>query len=182
MDTSEDELIRRAQAGDTEAFDQVFAPYLPMLLAYCRALCADYHYAQDAVQETAVVAFRNLSRFFPESDFAAWLKAIARRQALAAGRRWRRLTRISERLVEEVYEEPTDAEGLARRAALTRCLQKLPDQMGAVVRSHYFEGNPLAAVAKRLQLSLSAAKVTLFRAREKLRECTRRQLATGGAG
>jgi RNA polymerase sigma-70 factor (ECF subfamily) len=179
MSGREDALIRRAQGGDVDAFDELLRPHLPTLLAYCRALCADYQFAEDAVQETAVVAFRNLGRFFPESDFATWLRAIARRQALAAGRRWRRLGRVSLGLLEEAYEEPADSGCADLREALIGCLERLPERTAAVVRAHYFEGTALKAIAKHLRLSLSSVKVTLFRAREKLRDCTQRRLAEG---
>ena len=83
-------------------------PHLAALLAYSRAICGDFHAAQDVVQETALIAYRNLDRFFAEADFATWLKAIARRQALAARRKLGRHRLAAEELLEAVYEAEED--------------------------------------------------------------------------
>ena len=80
-------LLARAKKGDAIAFEHLIAPHLPMLFAYSRAICLDFHAAQDVVQESAIIAFRNLNHLFPEADFSTWLRAIARRQALEARRK-----------------------------------------------------------------------------------------------
>ena len=85
----ESDLLDKAKAGDGAAFELLLVPHLPMLFAYSRAICGDYHAAADVVQETALIALRRLDHFFPEADFAAWLKAIARREALSARARRR---------------------------------------------------------------------------------------------
>lgn len=82
--------LTRARAGDRAAMEQLLLPHLSMLHAYSQAICGDFHGAQDVVQETAVIAVTNIDKFFTESDFAAWLRGIARRQALAHARLKRR--------------------------------------------------------------------------------------------
>ena len=73
------ELLDLARAGKPEAFERLVEPYVPMLLAYSRAVSGDYHLAMDVVQQTLLVAYRKLHHFFPEADFGVWLRAIARR-------------------------------------------------------------------------------------------------------
>src|SRR5438105_576107 len=97
---NETELIARAKKGDAPSFEHLMTPYLSMLFAYSRAICSDYHAAQDVVQETAIIAFRNLDHLFPEADFPTWLRAIARRQALDARRKLRRHARFTEEAIE----------------------------------------------------------------------------------
>lgn len=174
---SETELIQAAMAGDAEAFQDVIRPHLPMLLAYSRAICGDHHAAEDVVQETAVVAFRNLTKLFPEADFATWLRAIARRQALAARRKLDRLcVGIVEETIEKVYEDSSPAAASPRRDALKDCVENLGERMGQVIRGHYFRGAKLTELAERMETTVGAIKQLLFRARGRLRRCIAERL------
>jgi RNA polymerase sigma-70 factor (ECF subfamily) len=178
-DDREAELLEAAKRGATDAFEEAIRPHLPMLLAYSRAVCGDFHLAQDVVQETALVAFRNLNHLFPEADFASWLKAIARRQALAARRKNLRLATWTDEALEAAYADPTPEAMGPRREALVLCLEGLDAEAGRIVRSHYFDGLKLAALAATLDMNLNTVKTTLYRARLRLLECVERRLRAG---
>lgn len=179
--TSENHLLARAKSGEVQAFEQVLLPYLPMLFAYSRAICGDYHAAQDVVQETALIAFRNLNHLFPEADFAIWLRAIARRQALTARRKLLRLSLVAEEAIEKVYQDPAPLSG-PYHDALTACLGALGGRMARVVRAHYFQGCRLDEVARNMGLNTSAVKQLLYRARLRLRECVQQRLGVEHPG
>lgn len=51
-------LLRRAQAGDTDALDALVREYYPQILHYCRWHVPDAQLAQDAAQETFCKAVR----------------------------------------------------------------------------------------------------------------------------
>jgi RNA polymerase sigma-70 factor, ECF subfamily len=172
----EAELLALARNGDARAFEQALLPHLPMLFAYSRAICGDFHAAQDVVQETSLVAFRNLHHLFPEVDFVIWLKAIARRQSLAARRKLYRFPTVAEELLEKVYEEPSLVAEGPRQEALQECLKLLAGRMTEVVRGHYFQGRKLAELAGLLNLSEGAVKQMLYRSRLRLLECVNKRL------
>jgi RNA polymerase sigma-70 factor (ECF subfamily) len=178
---TETELLTRARAGSLEAFEQVLQPYLPMLFAYSRAICGDFHAAEDAVQETALVAYRNIHHFFPESDFGTWLRAIARRRALEARRKLGRVQLVDEELIERVYQEPLAPEEDRRRDALAECLKRLAGRMGQLVQGHYFQGASLGELAQTLSMTPSAAKQLLYRSRLHLKDCVEQRLAVEDA-
>jgi RNA polymerase sigma-70 factor, ECF subfamily len=180
-EAAEGELLQRAKAGDQGAFETVLRPHLPMLLAYSRAICGDFHRAQDVVQETALVAYRNLSHLFPEADFASWLKAIARRQALAARRKESRLLPWTDEAIEAAYADPSPRGVGPQREALVACVEALELQSRSIVRRHYFDGQALAALAAAMDLNLNTVKTILYRARLKLLECVERRLRVEGA-
>lgn len=176
-DADQTELIARAKTGDLAAFEGALSPHLPMLFAYSRAICGDYHAAQDVVQETAVIALRKLDCFFAESDFGAWLRAIARHRALHARHKLNRPPLALEDFVEEYYARADLAvDEEARMAAVQACLEQASERMRRVVNGHYLEGRPLAALAPDLAISVNAAKQLLYRARLFLQECVRRRL------
>jgi RNA polymerase sigma-70 factor (ECF subfamily) len=177
---SEDELLAAAQAGDRLAFEAAISPHLAMLLAYSRAICGDFHAAEDVVQETALIAFRQLHRLFPEVDFATWLRGIAKRQALAARRRLAKLVLIDEAL-ELAYADAAPAEDRdTERKALASCLSRLGPRVGRIVEQHYREGLALAEVASELNMSVGAVKVAMYRARMQLKDCVQALLRRKG--
>ena len=126
------------------------------------------------------VAFRNLNHLFPEADFASWLKAIARRQALAARRKDVRAMPWTDEALEAAYVDPTSAAVEPEREALVHCLEKLDASAKRIVRGHYFDGEKLAALAAALDLNLNNVKTILYRARLSLHDCVERRLRAEG--
>jgi len=179
---TEAELLERAKAGDARAFERLFVPYVPMLFAYGWTLCGDYHAAQDAVQETGLIAFRKLPTFSPEFDFATWLKSIARRKSLETRAKLGRVRLLNPEAIERVFEEPDLEIVRSQQGALSECLKRLDPKMSHLVNAHYFEGRKLAEVAERLRSSVTAVKQMLYRARLALQDCVRRRLRTENAG
>jgi RNA polymerase sigma-70 factor (ECF subfamily) len=175
-ESDEADLLARARAGEARSFEALLLPYLPMLFAYGRAICPDFHAAQDVVQETALVAFRNLGHFFADADFGTWLRAIARRQALAARRRLSRVKLGLESALERVFEDPAPEATALHRKALAECLKGLGERAERVIRAHYFEGTALANLAGAVGTTAAGAKQLLYRARQLLRDCVRRRL------
>lgn len=171
------DLLARAKRGDAEAFELLVTPHLAMLFAYSRAICTDYHAAQDVVQETAIIAFRNLEHLFPEVDFCTWLRAIARRQALEARRKLHRFPKFAEDALERVYQDPAAPAVLAQRRLLNDCIRALGERVQDVIREHYFRGSGLSEVATRLKTSVAAVKQLLYRARKMLEECVKKRLS-----
>lgn len=173
----ETRLLAAAKAGDPEAFERALRPHLPMLFAYSRAICGDYHAAEDVVQETAEIAYRKLNYLIPEADFAGWLKAIARRQALAARRKLTRAGLVAEEIIERVYQDPWPASFDRRSEALEECLKQVHGRAAEALRAHYFEGVRLTDLAPRLSMTPAAVRQMLHRVRQLLLECVRRRLS-----
>jgi RNA polymerase sigma-70 factor (ECF subfamily) len=172
----EAQLIALATAGDGAAFERLFMSHMPMLFAYCRAICGDYHAAYDAVQDTALVAFTNINRFFPDADFETWLRAIARRRALEARRKLNRGSTLHDDTIEAVYQQPPEPELSHQREALRECLKTLAGRSKEVIEGYYFKGTPLQTLAQELSISFTASKQLLYRARLALGDCMRRRV------
>lgn len=74
--TSEDELIRRAQRGDLEAFCLLSANYQRRVYTLALHYCRDAHDAEDLSQEVWLKAFRSIRGFQFRSGFYTWLRQI----------------------------------------------------------------------------------------------------------
>ena len=73
---SESDLVRHAQAGDTEAFCTLARAYERRLFVLALHYCRDCHDAEDLSQEVWLKAFRALKSFRGESSFYTWLRHI----------------------------------------------------------------------------------------------------------
>src|ERR1051325_11414045 len=174
---NETRLIAAAKDGSKEAFERALRPHLPMLFAYSRAIVGDFHVAEDVVQETAQIAYRKLNFLIPEADFAGWLKAIARRQALAARRKLTKTSLIADDVIEKVYQDPSPSSAGRRREALTECIDSLEGRAAQAVKGHYFDGVKLSDLADRMGMTSVAMRQLLHRVRVLLLECVRRRLS-----
>jgi RNA polymerase sigma-70 factor (ECF subfamily) len=180
-----DGAVRDAQAGDPRAFERIVARFREPLTAYATALLRDRGYAEDAVQEAFVHAFRHLRRLRSPALLRPWLYAILENCALSAwrSRRRRRTFALGDgHAVAEGdeaggwgppplpgEEAPPPPEPSPAYRAVRASFEALPEPYGRALALHYLEGLSTAEVARALGLSLNNAKVRLFRARNALR-------------
>lgn len=139
--------------------------------------------AEDALQETYLKAYRALSNFDGRSSLSTWLYRIATNEALMILRKRKTpLVSIEEPLeVEENDQEPLEivdwcclpeAEMLSSEARvhLDRAIELLPHSLRIVFLLRDFEGLSTLETAQVLNLSETAVKTRLSRARLRLRE------------
>lgn len=82
----DEELVLKAQAGDRDAYNELFIRHRDQALGYARRLSNDPHMAEDIVQEALIKAFLHLGSL-SHSGFIPWLQTIVRNQALMRLRR-----------------------------------------------------------------------------------------------
>ena len=88
-------LVRRAQAGDTDAFGELVERNRKAVFRAAVAALGSTTDADDVAQEAFVLAFRKLGSFRGDAAFRTWLLAITWRKALDRRKsvgRWLRLT------------------------------------------------------------------------------------------
>ena len=74
---SEDmELIRRSQAGDTEAFDELVTKYRTKIFTMVCGMVGNEHDAWDLAQEGFLKAWQSIHQFEGRSSFYTWLYRI----------------------------------------------------------------------------------------------------------
>ena len=67
----EGELLAKARGGDEQAFTRLLEPHRRALHVHCYRLLGSLHDADDALQETALRAWRNIGSFEPRGSFRA---------------------------------------------------------------------------------------------------------------
>jgi len=81
---TDSQLIEAALAGDEGAFAKLVGPHRRLLHAHCYRMLGSLQDVEDAVQETLLRAWRNLSSFQGRSSLRTWLYTIATNVCLRA--------------------------------------------------------------------------------------------------
>lgn len=175
-------------------FDIRLAARVPHLLRLARGRGLDDASAEDAVQDTLVLAWRHREQLRQPARFDAWLDQICRNAARAIHRdSARRIVHEMESGVaedgpdalERIADEfdPTEALERADFAVLVdRLLGALPPPTRHLVELCYLAELPQREAALRLGLSLSAVEARLHRARRELRRLLQREFRADAQG
>ena len=163
---SDAELVKAVLAGDTAAYESLVRRYERAVLAVAWSVLNDYHGAEDASQETFVMAYRRLGQLRRPAAFGGWLMRIARRQAL----RVRRARRPEQPLAEAADAEmPGDGRYSESTERLIAAVGRLPKNERQVVMMHYFDGLSTTEAAEATGRPLGTITKQLSRARARLR-------------
>ena len=158
------------------AFDRSVTELSAKLRAFVRRRVHDDATADDVAQEALLKVYRSRATLRDGQRIEAWLYRIARRTLIDHYRRHRPNEPASESLASESGD---DVEDFRREvvASMKRFLEELPQAYREPVRLAELEGLPLAKIALRLDLSLTAVKSRVRRGRmmlkKKLQECCR---------
>ena len=158
-------LVARALKGDQEAIEGLVRTAAPAALAAARRVTGDASLAEDACQEAFLRAFRALGRFRPEASFRAWLRTIAVRCAIDVMRRRRPdapLPPDPAGAPEDTRHEDADL----LRAALA-ALSPLERE---ILLARELEGVDDKEIARRLDMTVTAVRVRIHRARRRVRQ------------
>ncbi len=179
-----DEALRRAQAGDPDAYAPVVAAFQARLRAFLAGYVPQAQWVDDLAQQSFVSAYGALRGFRVGTDFYAWLRQIAYNHLRAELERTSRRRRLERDYLLEVgaaeMERRVDPEDDSLDA-LRDCVGRLPDASRDLVRRFYADGLPLARIATALGRPADSLKVTLFKIRARLKECVQQaRAATSG--
>ncbi|MEK7780845.1 MAG: sigma-70 family RNA polymerase sigma factor [Verrucomicrobiota bacterium] len=184
---SNDELVRRAKAGDLAAFEELVSGHEQQIYSLAYRILQNPHDAEDVTQQAFLSAVENLTKFREESSFATWLYRIATFAALKVIRKRKGLDTIS---LEEATEPREDYDSIPHpeyiadwkqspeqlvernetQRLLDDALAKLDEKHRLVFVLRDVEGLSVAETAAALGLSESNVKMRLLRARLQLRE------------
>src|SRR5215471_2542551 len=77
MEFSDDQIIERTLAGETDAFSLLVRRWERHIYGLSLRMLGRDEDARDVCQETFLAAFRNLRKFRGEAKFSSWLYRIA---------------------------------------------------------------------------------------------------------
>jgi RNA polymerase sigma-70 factor, ECF subfamily len=186
--SSEHDLIRRARAGDEDAFAELVMNHADRVSGALRRFGLDADEADEVAQEVFVRAWRGLARFEERSQFSTWLYRIAFNEAQRrlSRRRPARAERESDReypivSLSETPELGPEAQTLDREfeRTLRWALGQLPADWRAAVILRDVEGLSTRDAAEVAGIREAAFKSRLHRGRMRLRALLEPYLGLG---
>jgi RNA polymerase sigma-70 factor (ECF subfamily) len=167
----ERDLVRRAQAGEVPAFEELYRENVGRMYALCLRLSSNPSLAEELTQDVFVRAWEKLGSFRGDSAFSSWLYPLAVNVALSERRsRRRRTTRVmaTDDLTPFDRSERPPEPGAA--VDLERALAALPEGARAVFVLHDVEGYRHQEISRMTGIAVGTSKAQLHRARRLLRE------------
>ena len=164
------DLVRRAQEGDHDAFAALVHDMLLRLYGTARLILRDPDKAQDAVQDALLLAWRDIRGLRDPDRLDAWLHRILVRScyAIARGERRHTVTEIALAPVHD-YGRPDPTGMLADRDEIERAFRRLNQDQRAVLTLVYFADLSLPDASVALGIPLGTTKSRLHHALDALR-------------
>ena len=175
---TEQDWVRRARAGDEDAFTRLVETYQTPIYNLCYRMLGEAGEAEEAAQEAFLRAYSQLSTYDPARPFKTWLFSIASHYCIDRLRK-RRLTWLSiedetlpphPALQEQTPGPEEQAVRHEQSAAIQAVLAKLAPDDRAVIVMRYWYDMSYEEIAESTRATVSAVKSRLHRARGALAE------------
>ncbi|MDR1569053.1 MAG: sigma-70 family RNA polymerase sigma factor [Oscillospiraceae bacterium] len=173
-----DRLIKRAQSGDTDAYEQLVLPLEQKVYSLCYRITNNREDAFDCAQEVMLRAYRSLGEYRFQASFSTWLYRIATNVCVDMIRKRRVRPFVSlESMIEKGVplsdrssnpHVALESHDLSR--TLHECIAELPIDMRTAVILRDVQGLSYDEISQILRLNLGTVKSRISRARERLRK------------
>ena len=173
---SNSELVRKSQLGEKDAFEQLVIRHQDLVFSLAYKLTGNREMANDVAQEAFIRAWKAIEKFRGDSTFSTWIYRITVNTAWTLRKKARKHNTLN---IEDTYEpividEKKDPELVAINSDLSsvliNALDKIPIEQRIIVELKNIEGRSHKEIADYLEISVTAAKVRLHRAHQKLRQ------------
>jgi RNA polymerase sigma-70 factor (ECF subfamily) len=187
-DVSELDLVRRCQAGDTEAFGELVTRYRTRVFSMIYNMVRSEQDAWDLAQDSFVKAWKSIRRFRGRSSFYTWIYRIVmnvtidwlrKKQVKGGGAEFDDAIQLKEVDPASKTVPKTDAlpyETMERseiRARIDRAIAQLSPEQRAVILMKEIEEMQYHEIAEALGCSIGTVMSRLFYARKKLQNLLR---------
>jgi RNA polymerase sigma-70 factor (ECF subfamily) len=184
---SDQQLVQRAQRGDTRAFDLLVLKYQGRIATLVARFVKDPAEVEDVTQEAFIKAFRALDKFRGESAFYTWLYRIASNAAKNyLTTRSRRPTSDAE-IDDAVYFDEADALrddespeshllGEEMADVVQGVLDALPEELKMALVLREIEGLSYEDIAEVMDCPVGTVRSRIFRARDAIDTKVKAQL------
>lgn len=175
--SSDGTYVRRVQEGHREAFRVLIERYEGMVFDLAHQYSDHWADSDDLAQDIFVKAYRRIDRLDDPERFSSWLYTIALNHCRDYAKNVRRQTYAFSRTdieLEDQFErgrDPDDDVAIREEnARLWNAIEQLKPSYATPLLLKYRDGLSYRAIAARMDVSVSALKVRVHRARKQLKE------------
>lgn len=162
-------------------FVDLYAKFYSRLQFYLMALLPTANDAQDVLQETSLVLWKEFDSYQSGTNFYAWACKIARLQALKYRERMGRSAKLLDEAVLELLAEQATGEDIdpnATMEALAACLEQLSERDRSLISRRYQPNISVKELAEEIGRSANALSKLLGKIRRVLLDCVEQRLAS----
>ena len=163
------DLVEQAQRGDQEAFAILARTHGDRLMSIAQRILRDVGRAEDAVQQTLVIAWRELPSLRDPDRFDAWLQRLLVNASYAEARRSRAWNANVRVLPGDGPGGRDEAVPVEDRDRLDRAFRRLPPDQRAILVFTYFMDLTPTEIANRLGIPVGTANSRLHYAHRAMR-------------
>src|SRR5580693_4389926 len=185
--TPEGALVRRAQAGDETAFQEIVERYQSKVFSIIHGIVRQRNDVEDIAQQVFTKIYFSMRNFDFRSSLITWVYKITVNECFdyLRKKKVRKLvyeSDMSEDEVRRVENSETGGSGrnaradttLARRDYVVKLLERVSGEERDLLMLKEVEGYSVEEMARRLKMNENTIKVKLFRARQKLVKASQR--------
>ncbi len=163
--------IEKVKKGETNYYSFLVEKYKDIVFSIALKIVSNREDAEELAQETFIKAYKALNTFEGKSKLSTWLYKITYNNCISFVRKKKmQFSSIDdvqiEGNVDEADFEAIEAEN--RAACLKEALKKLAPEDYTLILLYYYKDQSIDEISKVTKLSVSNAKVKLYRARKKL--------------
>lgn len=166
-------VINEVLRGNQQAFAQLVERYQQYVFTLAFRLVPNREDAEEIAQDSFVKAYRYLADFRQESKFSTWLYTIVQRNAISFLRKNKMDTQSidnKEFLVPDNSNSLQALQSKSDKQMINQALASLKPDDASVISLFYLQEQSLEEIGQVLGIESGAAKVRLFRARQKLKQ------------
>ncbi len=163
-----EELLIKAQEGDTDALDRLLDWAREYSYRIAFYVLFDREEAEEVAQECTWRFFKNIEDMSPLGSLKGWIRRVSVNLSIDRIRKHSRLVPLEGQALSSL---PSNKSIIP----VERCLGCLTSIQRTVITLFYIENTPIQEIAEVLGISSGTVKTHLFRARKKLKECFMRE-------
>ncbi|MDY6322656.1 MAG: sigma-70 family RNA polymerase sigma factor [Succinivibrio sp.] len=177
---SDEELVRRVQAGKTDAYNILVVRYQHKVISIAQKFVSDYADASDIAQEAFIKAFRALPNFRGESSFYTWLYRIvtnAAKSFLESSQKQRSQVDVDDEVFasSKLPESLTDVQTPDRimeseelKQVILKAVSELPAELREAFTLREVEEMSYEEIAAKAGVPIGTVRSRIFRARQSI--------------
>lgn len=184
-----DEMIEGLKREDSNAMEQFYSRYGPLIKGICFRYAQDREQAEDMFHDTLIELFEKIKKYRSTGSFDRWLKTVTVRAVIdhinKSKRERQKLEESANAYYENLADEPArlDLSKLALSPEeLITTISQLPRGFRIVFNLYVIDGYAHKDIARMLKISESASRSQLARAKIVLRRVIEDKIKTNQSG
>ena len=173
---SDEDIAKRVQQGEQEAFGLLVERYEEKLTRYGRKFLPRHEDIEDIVQDVFLKTYKNIQSFDPEQKFSPWIYRVAHNEFVndlrKSSYRPLILPDFDTFISHHAYDDPAprERERAEMRAMIDKGLDEISYKYREVLILHYLEELQYKEIADILQIPQGTVGIRLKRAKESLQK------------